>query len=493
MQCLRMQKLFSILVLFKMLVLLSAVHLRRMAGVSPTNPHPQVNPYNFTCTREKIIDGTCRWCNREVPGPVQGFFAPLAPYWQYPGKCNNQAFDHEDTKKCLAGRTLYVIGNSVARQTAFNVIEMLGGNPVQREDQRDMCPKHETTWGDSCHSEFAGLKVRYLFLQFGDGMYYNDRQGFPFFRFQEKDSSGKMVWKTGKISYIANNTETGQAERKFYNSPKDLNADYANPLWEYDNCISQSTRSCLATFFEGAKEKDLLMFALGMSYYLGAAASLEPTQAVGIDYRRWLLSSAAAFKSHIAATFPGQVFRATLAEMKSDSTLSYSFGRVNNLVNEIWGTPSAEGKPWYTIDQWAINHGRPELYNDHIHFNGPLTFATITQILNELCPGGGKDTWRYPADGNMTTAFEKLPKAYVIDVQTSSRSHWYMVLYKGVRHHIPDMDTYEGLDIPEGRTIQMTEDDLKYFPEGEPVPSCDKSYVPNVCPNSVYYKALHFN
>jgi hypothetical protein len=23
-----------------------------MAGVSPTNPHPQVNPYNFTCTRE---------------------------------------------------------------------------------------------------------------------------------------------------------------------------------------------------------------------------------------------------------------------------------------------------------------------------------------------------------------------------------------------------------------------------------------------------------
>jgi hypothetical protein len=76
---------------------------------------------------------------------------------------------------------------------------MLGGNPAQREAQRDVCPKHETSWGDSCHSEFAGLKVRYLFLQFGDGMYYNDRQGFPFFRFQEKDSSGKIVWKTGKF------------------------------------------------------------------------------------------------------------------------------------------------------------------------------------------------------------------------------------------------------------------------------------------------------
>jgi hypothetical protein len=59
-----------------------------------------------------------------------------------------------------------------------------------------------------------------------------------------------------KISCIANNTETGQAEQKFYNSPIDLNANYSHPLWEYDNCISQSTRSCLATFFAGTKEKE---------------------------------------------------------------------------------------------------------------------------------------------------------------------------------------------------------------------------------------------
>lgn len=59
---------------------------------------------------------------------------------------------------------MYVIGNSVARQSAFNMVEMLGGDPVKREDQRKQCPKHETNWGDSCHSEIAGLQIKHIYL-----------------------------------------------------------------------------------------------------------------------------------------------------------------------------------------------------------------------------------------------------------------------------------------------------------------------------------------
>jgi hypothetical protein len=46
---------------------------------------------------------------------------------------------------------------------------------------------------------------------------------------------------------------------------------------------------------------------------------------------------------------------------------------------------------WYTIDQWAINEGRDHLYNDHIHYSGKLTHATLFQVLNMICPQFGID------------------------------------------------------------------------------------------------------
>ena len=44
---------------------------------------------------------------------------------------------------------------------------------------------------------------------------------------------------------------------------------------------------------------------------------------------------------------------------------------------------------WYLIDQWSINKQRDHLYNDHVHYVGPLTFATLHQILNIMCPKQG--------------------------------------------------------------------------------------------------------
>ena len=81
------------------------------------------------------------------------------------------------------------MGNSIGRQALYGILEMLGGASVKREDQRDMCPKHETTWDDSCHNEFAGVKLRYLFMQYMNGFNYNKgvahrkdlSGGFPYF------------------------------------------------------------------------------------------------------------------------------------------------------------------------------------------------------------------------------------------------------------------------------------------------------------------------
>lgn len=394
----------------------------------------------------------------------------------------------------MTGRTLYVIGNSVARQNAFNMIEMLGGNPTKREDQRDQCPKNEGTWDDSCHNEMAGVKIRYLFLQFLDGFYYDDRGGFPFFRYQKTSSDGSIGWETGRIAYNGTSAD-GRTVRKYFKDPKEGGADPKAEIWAEDNCINHDVRSCLARFFAGSTERDVLTFTLGMTYDLRPTGE-EPTTNPGIDHAAWLTASAAAFKGHIAATFKGQVFRATMAEFNSNGYVASRtpiLGRVNNLLQDIW-KPGSEDLPWYTIDQWPINKNRHYLYNDHVHFNGILTFALLHQVLNELCPGGGKTTWTINNNNrNGTTTLSEIlrDKTYVLRLATGHNNYWLMILWQGARHNVPNMDTYNGLEVPPDRIIDVGIEDLKLFPEGPPLEPCDPAYVPNVCVTSVYYKALH--
>lgn len=337
-----------------------------------------------------------RWCHRELP-VVNGTFKFEAPYWQYPG-CPNQPFDVEATKNCMKGRTLYVMGNSVGRQAAFGLVEMLGGASVKRENQRDMCPKHETTWDDSCHQEFADVKIRYLFIQFMDGFNYTDRNGAPFWKQRVHNHIGVdgevipgSAWKVGRLANGRGNTPDEFEPGSF---------------WADDNCIQHQTRECLARFFNGSTENDVFIFTLGMSYQL---ESLEEERRqeeaaksdfLGFDKRSWLVASAANFRAHIAAVFKGTVFRVTLAQTNKDGTsraMTPKLRETDTVLNKVWQTESTSpDKMWYQVDQWAINKGRDYLYNDHIHFNGPLTLATLHVMLNELCPGQGSSHLETP-------------------------------------------------------------------------------------------------
>jgi hypothetical protein len=53
--------------------------------------------------------------------------------------------------------------------------------------------------------------------------------------------------------------------------------------------------------------------------------------------------------------------------------------RVNRVLWEMW-PPASQDLPWYTIDQWAINKDRHYLYEDNIHFTGPLAQAMLHQV-----------------------------------------------------------------------------------------------------------------
>jgi hypothetical protein len=320
-----------------------------------------------------------RFCHRQWPSPGQWKDQP--PFWQ-PNNCKgtNQEFGPVQTKACMKGRTLYTIGNSIGRQAAFGMVEMLGGATVKRENQRDECPKHETTWGDSCHQDFADVKIKYLFMQFMDGFDYTNRNGFPYFR--QKDAV------TGEefTGYMMDKNLTNPRR---VNKPFDVKEIEGQTWWADDNCIQHTTRTCLKEFFKDSKEEDILIFTLGMSYLVfpeGPGKTLG-----GVDTQQWLRASASAFRAHIASVFKGQVYHVSLAQPNLGGYHGYMkpfLEQVNFELVDVWNTGS-EDKPWYVIDQWAINQGRSYMYNDHLHFNGPLTHAMLHQVLNLQCPNGG--------------------------------------------------------------------------------------------------------
>ena len=148
----------------------------------------------------------------------------------------------------MHGRTVYVLGNSIARQWAFSMVESLGGRFVDRANQKATCPKNALDWGDSCHHLYNGINIKYLFLEWFDGYDYSGHAEtagqLPFYF---KDMSNKTAG-YGPIGY-----------------PR---PDKTQPnMWKSDNCGNKPTRDCLRSFFGNATTShDVLIFSLGMMY-----------------------------------------------------------------------------------------------------------------------------------------------------------------------------------------------------------------------------------
>lgn len=314
----------------------------------------------FSLVKAELTDKDFR-CRRTLPS--EGVYMQEPPYF-IPKYCPTpHRFDEASSQRCLKNRTVYVMGNSIARQFLFNTVEILGGEAVDREDQKRYCPKIETNWdSNSCHKEYKDVRFKFLFFRYMDGFFYKDRGGFPFL--------------TKVDTY---NT----APNKLPLHPNDVTPP-ANHILA-DNCIHEDTKTCLKNFFHDAKKDDILLFSLGFGYCEQASDS--------IDYEAWLRASASAFRSNLQEVFPGVVFRINNPQVHSFRNFPHidaCLRKVDRHLWEIWH-PSTfpEDRAWYHIDQYNINKGRPALYNDGLHFIGNLSRATIQQVLNQLCPEEG--------------------------------------------------------------------------------------------------------
>jgi len=109
--------------------------------------------FSFTSSVEK------RWCHRELPSK-EGQWREEAPFWQTEG-CENQVFNVSAAYNCLKGRTVYVIGNSIARHYGFALYKLIGGEDVDRQQQKQNCLKNGLLW-ESCHQQLNDVKFKHL-------------------------------------------------------------------------------------------------------------------------------------------------------------------------------------------------------------------------------------------------------------------------------------------------------------------------------------------
>ncbi len=303
-------------------------------------------------------------CGKILPSPGTLISAPpyfVSKYCKVPN-----AFDKASTIKCLANRTVYSMGNSIGRQFLFNTLELLGGASVSREGQMKLCPKHQTGWDASCMEEYNGVKLKFLFFRYMDGFFYKDRGGFPYIK--------------------------GHLHNESYPELPD-DPDHVEPRSSHellDNCVHSNTLECIQKFWRGATKDDILIIQLGFAY-------CEQRNPDNIDYMAWLRASATAFRSNVLRYFPGTIFRVNNADLLNGvlrrryNGISECLKVVDQNLFELWHPSSFSDKDrWITIDQNSINKNHPNLYNDDVHFLGPLSMATTQFVLNSMCPSEGK-------------------------------------------------------------------------------------------------------
>ena len=342
-----------------------------------------------------FIDGNNenkRWCHRELP--AHGKWREESPYWQTEG-CPNQPYNQTAAYSCLKGRTIYIVGNSIARHYGFAIYQLLGGDIYDRQQEKKSCLKNGLLW-ESCHQTYKDVSIKHLFLLYMDGFDYKDRNGFPYFRYQSLDND-KILYDHSRSGHyndaIGKHINSSDVQG---NTPDDYAAGSRGTWKEIeDNCEGWNVRECLRSFFNGSTENDILIFSIGMMQVVAYNGQMVGFHVNQLDNKSWLIASAVNFKAHLAATFKGQVFRVTMAQANRNMNRNHwtdSLREADDILQQLW-TPSSVNlhDQWYTIDQWAINKDRSHLYDDSLHFPGPLSDATVQQILNELCPNEGSD------------------------------------------------------------------------------------------------------
>ena len=334
-----------------------------LLGLPEGQPGASVAPSALDCASQPLLSG-----------PLN---ASQPPYF-FPTQCALRAWSPAAAQRCLRGRRIFILGNSIARGFGFELLASFFEGPVvQRKDQKGECQPSCTiplVWNDI--ASFASNK-------------------------DEANMSVEFSW----------------TQRLGPNMPWCPN--------HFDPCEApKEPKECVGEELRGSRPGDLLIIYVGLLYPL-TWADWETVQRTGTA-EAWRAgggcdSKYVDFKEAFAAMTEDDLEQATVADMqhfvgaveKAWGGLPEHVFRVRLApVGDYWASGrwahrvswfndlfdiAVQGKQWGTVDQYGINQGQewdfdenrvvvPTHYSDHLHFGGVLSKVTWEVVLGRLCP-----------------------------------------------------------------------------------------------------------
>lgn len=259
-----------------------------------------------------------------------------------PKGCDGTTFPIEELTDCFKGRTLYLFGNSITRQFAFEVPRLLYNmSVVPRADQKGLCKKI----GDEpeiCRVELPtpDINIVHAWMLYLDGR------------------------------------------------PPEPTADSYAGTWDYDTCGDYGKYDpdkCFSTLIGEHTVHDVLIFNMGLIYCLSDPVGLPSI----MEWRKNLMRR---FIQRVRRTFKGQVIYMNISpvQSKEDALVfpnRYTQERFERFNEEIVPLVLEEAPDWKIFDVFSLT--KPVLYStffvDPFHFPGHLTRIAWNLLGHMIC------------------------------------------------------------------------------------------------------------
>ena len=272
-----------------------------------------------------------------------------APYFT-PSNCRTRTWTGAQAAACLQGVRVFILGNSVARNYAYelgslfdgyipNGSFMHDGRPLDRVQQKQACAKAPRTdqaaLAQSCVVDFHPI------------------------------TSVSFMW------------------RQWFMQPPPTDTSTAA---EGDFCLGADPIACLRDFLAPSRTGDMLIVSLGLAYARYLPRHLDASPAM---LQRYIRCEAWAFVEAISRLFRGSSVLVvnTTPMMREDPGPSPNKRAV--IINAAESAVFHEAG-WPVLDQWSINWGQWKQYADHVHFptapGACLTQAMWQHALSLVCP-----------------------------------------------------------------------------------------------------------
>jgi hypothetical protein len=329
--------------------------------LGPAAPQPAIRaaPSALDCASHTLLSG-----------PLN---ASQPPYF-FPSQCALREWSPAAAQRCLKGRRIFILGNSIARGFGFELLGSYYGGPiVQRADQKGECQPSCTiplVWNDiasfAAAREGANMSVEFTWTQrLGPNLPWCNSHFEPL----PQGAQGARGVRSRGTELLAPRRPADPLRGPAV--PADLVRLGRSAAHWQDHCHLRDANADYREKYAAMSELDL-------------------EQATTADMQHFVEAVDKGWRG-----LPEHVFRVRLAPV-GDYWDSGVWAHRVSWFNGLFDA-AVKGKRWGTVDQYGINQGSewdhdegrvvvPPHYGDHLHFMGVLSRVTWEVVLGRLCP-----------------------------------------------------------------------------------------------------------